>query len=293
MTSLPAWLSDGPADIASLDVSALDAGLRSGWGVFETLRAHGTATLGSERHVARLIAGADRLAIAVDGDHVHEALERTLAAPRDVHEVAVRITLTAGPVDAAAWPPTPIGAPTLVVTLHPAPALPCPATRAVTVTATRWPADLKATSYVASILATRQAQAAGADTAVLCDGDELLETAEGNLLAIIDGALVTPEADGRLLPGVTRELALEAAGRLGVPVRIGPLRRDDVVRAEAVMVSSAVTGLRTLTQLDGHVLQGAGPGAGRPGAGADARTSADALHPVVIALRQALEALRR
>jgi branched-subunit amino acid aminotransferase/4-amino-4-deoxychorismate lyase len=154
----------------------------------------------------------------------------------------------------------------------------------VTVTATRWPADLKATSYVASILATRQAQAAGADTAVLCDGDELLETAEGNLLAIIDGVLVTPEADGRLLPGVTRELALEEAGRLDVPVRIGPLRRDDVVRAEAVIVSSAVAGLRTLATLDGCALMGAG---------ADARTSADTLHPVVIALRQALEALRR
>lgn len=102
--------------------------------------------------------------------------------------------------------------------------------------------------------------------------------------------LVTPEADGRLLPGVTRELALEETGRLGVPVRIGPLRRDDVVRAEVVMVSSAVTGLRILAQLDGHVLRGAGPGAGPS---ADARTAADTLHPVVIALRQALEALRR
>jgi len=289
MTSLPAWLGDAPADIATLDVSALDAGLRSGWGVFETLRAHGTATLGSERHIARLIAGADRLAISVDGDHVREALERTLSAPRDVHEVAVRITLTAGPVDAAVWPPAPIGAPTLVVTLHPAPALPSPAARAVTVTARRWPADIKATSYVASILATRQAQAAGAETAVLCDGDDLLETAEGNLLAIIAGVLVTPEADGRLLPGVTRELVLEEAVRLGVPVRIGPLRRDDIGRAEAVMVSSAVAGLRTLAELDGHALPGAGFG---PGSGSGELTTTDTLHPVVMAIRGALEALR-
>jgi branched-subunit amino acid aminotransferase/4-amino-4-deoxychorismate lyase len=109
------------------------------------------------------------------------------------------------------------------VTLHPAPALPSPATRAVTVTARRWPADIKSTSYVASILATRQAQAAGADTAVLCDGDELLETAEGNLLAMIDGVLVTPEADGRLLPGVTRELVLEEAA-FGWACRSGPAR---------------------------------------------------------------------
>jgi len=162
------------------------------------------------------------------------------------------------------------------VTLHPAPPLPRPAARAVTVTARRWPADLKSTSYVASIVATREAQAAGGDTAVLCDGDELLETAEGNLLAVIDGVLVTPEADGRILPGVTRELALEQAAALGIPVRTGPLTATDLEGSELVVVSSAVSGLRTVAQLDGRALRGT-----------------DLPHPVLTALRDALEALRR
>lgn len=273
--ALPGWLDDGPVAGAG-QVSALDAGLRSGWGVFETLRAHGTATLALDRHLDRLVEGAGRLGITADAERIRAALQHTLAAARDVHEVAARVTLTAGPVDPTAWPATPTGAPTLIITLHPAPPLPRPAARAVTVTARRWPADVKSTSYVASVIASQEAQAAGADTAVLCDGDELLETAEGNLMAVIDGTLVTPEADGRLLPGVTRGLVLEQAQRLGVPVRTGPLQRDAVAEAEVVLVSSAVSGLRTVGELDGVTLRGA-----------------STPHATVTALRDALEALRR
>jgi len=260
--SLPAWLDDRLVGPDGLTVSALDAGLRSGWGVFETLRAHGRSTLAVERHLARLEQGARRLGIATDVDHVRSALSATLAAPRDVAEVAVRITLTAGPVAgpvAAAtglemgvpgWPPAPVGRPTLVITLHPAPLLPLPPARAVTTSARRWPADVKTTSYVASVLATQEARAAGADVAVLVDGDELLETAEGNLFMLLDGRLVTPPADGRILAGVTRELALEAAETIGVRTRVAPLRRHDVARAEALFVTSSVAGVRTIVRLD-------------------------------------------
>jgi len=259
---LPAWLDDGPVATELLLVSGLDAGLRSGWGVFETLRAHGRVARAAERHLARLAQGAQRLGIPVEIDRVRRALEATLAAPRDVHEVAVRITLTAGPVatpDAdAAWPPAPEGRPTLVVTLHPAPRLPLPPARAVTTSARRWPADVKSTSYVASVLASREARAAGAEVAVLVDGEELPATAEGNLFAHIDDVIVTPAADGRLLAGVTRELLLEAAASLGVETRVGPLRRSDVARAQALLVSSSVAGLRSLTSLDDVVIAASG-----------------------------------
>jgi branched-chain amino acid aminotransferase len=283
--TLPAWLGTGPVvldgtDRLAGDVSALvmDAGLRSGWGVFETLRAHGTATLAADRHLARLADGAERLGIEPDLVLARNALERTLAAPRDVHEVVVRMTLTAGPVAADGWPAVPLGRPTLAVTLHPAPPLPLDAVDAVTVAARRWPADVKTTSYVASILAVAEARRAGAGMAVLVDGEELLETAEGNLVAVVDGVLVTPPADGRLLPGVTRGLVLEEAQRRGVPVREGPLRHVDVARAEVVAVTSAVAGLRTLRSLDGVALAGSGAG--------------DALHATVVALRDALESRR-
>jgi branched-chain amino acid aminotransferase len=272
-------------------VSALDVGLRSGVGVFETLRAHGGATLAADRHVARLGHGAARLAIPFDRARVEEALQAVLSAPRALHEVVVRITLTAGPLAASSgWPPAPEGRPTLVVTVHPAPPLPLPPALAVTTRARRWPADVKSTSYVASVLATAEARAAGADLAVLVDGEELLETAEGNLFALIDGTLVTPADDGRLLPGVTRGLVLEAATALGVPTRTGPLRRADLAAADALAVSSSVGGLRTVLSVDGVRPGGTGRVVDH---GEHGEHGDHGEHAVVLALRDLLEAGRR
>ena len=249
--TLPSWIGDGLASGDGPAVAAVDAGLRSGIGVFETLRAHGTAMLAEERHLERLADGAHRIGITVDLERIRDALQRTLAAPRAVQEVAVRITVTAGPVTSERWPPQPVGRPTLIITLHPAPSLPLPAVDAVTVPARRWPADVKSTSYLASVLAQREAVARGADAAVLHDGDELLETAEGNLFAIIGSELRTPPADGRLLPGVTRALVLETAALLDVRPTTAPLLRSEALAADALFVTSAVSGIRTVRTLDG------------------------------------------
>jgi branched-chain amino acid aminotransferase len=276
-TGLPAWV-DGRlhSGARAATVDALDAGLRSGWGVFETLRARGTTVRALEQHLARLADGAGRLGIAIDVGSVRDALTATLAAPRAVEDVVARVTLTAGPVAEDRWPAGPIGRPALIVTLHPAPPLPTPSATAVRVTAHRWPADVKTTSYVASMLAGREAQAAGADVAVLVDGDELLETSDGNLLALVAGTLRTPAPDGRLLPGVTRGLVLAAATDLGIPVVEGPLRAADVHAAEVVLVTSTVRGVRTLHRLDGRPLAGADVDAAPP-------------HPLVPTLRAAVD----
>jgi branched-subunit amino acid aminotransferase/4-amino-4-deoxychorismate lyase len=271
---LPAWAGDDLVDPTLPAISPLDAGLRSGIGVFETFRAHGNETLALDRHLDRLAAGAERLGIRVVRARIAEAIDRTLAAPRELDEVAVRVTVTAGPVDVDTWPPVPGELSTLLITLHPAPQLPLPAVSAITVEARRWPADVKTTSYLASVLAQRTAIAAGVDVAVLVDGDELLETAEGNLVAIVDGGLVTPPADGRLLAGVTRDLVLEEGRRRGLEVGLRPLRRDDVAEAEALFVTSAVSGIRSVRTLDGQSVRGSGAG--------------DDPHPLLAALRDAL-----
>lgn len=256
--SLPAWIDGALAEGQEPGVGASDAGLLSGIGVFETLRAHGRAMVSPDLHLARLLDGARRLGIAVDEERIAEALVRTLEAPRDVDQVVVRLTLTAGPVAADTWPPEPVGEPTLAIALYPAPPLPLPAVALATVTARRWPADLKATSYLPSVLARRAAVAAGADTGLLVDGEQLLEAAEGNLFALVDGTLLTPPADGRILPGVTRALVLETARVLGLPTSEAGLTRAAVHRAEVTFVSSAVSGLRTVHRLDADVLRGSG-----------------------------------
>jgi 4-amino-4-deoxychorismate lyase len=270
------WL-DGhlqPRDAAT--VSVTDLGLRSGWGVFETLRVdvdeRGPRLLAAAQHGRRLTDGAVRLGIVGPDDAaaITTAFEAALTALLDhvtAHtppagpdratpgDLVLRATLTAGPLEeGVTWPPRPAGRPTLLVTVHDAPVLPAAPAPAVTVTARRWPADVKSTSYVASVLANREARARGAEVALLVDGDEVLEAAEGNVFAVIDGVLRTPAADGRLLDGVTRSLVLAAAARLGLPTLVGPVRVAELRRAERAFTTSAVQRIRLLSSVDGSPL---------------------------------------
>jgi para-aminobenzoate synthetase/4-amino-4-deoxychorismate lyase len=68
---------------------------------------------------------------------------------------------------------------------------------------------------------------------LLCDLDGLvLESARANLFAVSErGALVTPPADGRILPGVTRARVLELAVELGLEITIRPVALGELARA--------------------------------------------------------------
>jgi branched-subunit amino acid aminotransferase/4-amino-4-deoxychorismate lyase len=247
-----AWL-DGArlaGDAAALPPS--DLGLRLGLGVFETFRVEAQRVAGLDAHLARLAAGGARLGIAVDSDRVRAGLATLVAATGPAPAVA-RVTVTAG--DAApGWPPEPEGRPRTLVTLAPAPPLPTPDADAALVAGPRAPAglaDVKTISYAGSVVATRRARARGATVALVVEDGEVREAADGNVLVVRGDLLATPPADGRILPGVTRELVLALAPDLGLGVSETALHPEDLLAADLVVVSSAVRGLRRLRRIDG------------------------------------------
>jgi para-aminobenzoate synthetase/4-amino-4-deoxychorismate lyase len=77
----------------------------------------------------------------------------------------------------------------------------------------------------------------------------VLETTRANVLAWIDGTLVTPPLDGRILPGVTRARALTWAQELGIPVAERPLGLAELGAADAVLTTGALRGLQPVTAL--------------------------------------------
>jgi anthranilate/para-aminobenzoate synthase component I/branched-subunit amino acid aminotransferase/4-amino-4-deoxychorismate lyase len=77
----------------------------------------------------------------------------------------------------------------------------------------------------------------------------VLETTRANVLAWIDGTLVTPPLDGRILPGVTRARALAEAAELGIAVAERPLDLAELGAADAVVTTGALRGLQPVTAL--------------------------------------------
>jgi len=77
---------------------------------------------------------------------------------------------------------------------------------------------------------------------LLVDTDgTVLEAAWGNVWILEDDALITPLADGRILPGVTRALLLELAPSLGLHPREEPI---SLHRLEAAPITFATSAIR-------------------------------------------------
>jgi para-aminobenzoate synthetase/4-amino-4-deoxychorismate lyase len=97
-----------------------------------------------------------------------------------------------------------------------------------------------------SILERRRAEL-GLDASrhllIIDSDDTVLETERANVVALVDGALVSPPPDGRLLAGVTVSLLFAVATRLGIPAAFRPVTLDDLEQADEVVCTSALRGL--------------------------------------------------
>lgn len=78
---------------------------------------------------------------------------------------------------------------------------------------------------------------------VLDIDEEVLEASRANVFAVEDGVLVTPPADGRILPGVSRARTIETAGRLGIEVREERLGVQRMIAAGEVFLTGSVRGI--------------------------------------------------
>jgi para-aminobenzoate synthetase/4-amino-4-deoxychorismate lyase len=95
-----------------------------------------------------------------------------------------------------------------------------------------------------------EAVSPGSVPLILAAGGEVLEASRANLFAVIDGALVTPPLDGRILPGITRARVIEVAAEAGVGVREEPLEMEQLLSADEVFLTGSVRGVEPVASID-------------------------------------------
>jgi branched-chain amino acid aminotransferase len=104
-----------------------------------------------------------------------------------------------------------------------------------------------------------EVQDEGFDLPVLLDRDGYVTEGIGcNVMALVDGALVTP--DEGCLEGVSAMTMVELAQGLGIAARYGRLHADALRRAEEAFITSTTCGLVPITRVDHHLLSGGRPG---------------------------------
>jgi para-aminobenzoate synthetase / 4-amino-4-deoxychorismate lyase len=98
-------------------------------------------------------------------------------------------------------------------------------------------------------------EATGAVVPLLLEEDgEVFGAGRANVFAGHEGTLATPEADGRILAGITRAAVLKIAGQEGLEVEERPIRRDELLNADEVFLTGSVRGIEPARSLDGTAL---------------------------------------
>lgn len=257
-------------------VPVFDHGFVYGEGVYETLRTYRRAPFEFAAHMARLRRSAEMIALPVpmsDAD-LRAEVDRTAAAYAGsagaaAEEFYIRLLLTRGVGDLSyslAATPTP----TLVIIIKPL--KPFPAAnytdgikialvdiRRNHVTALN--PLIKSNNLLNNALAMQEAYRRGADEAVMLNQDgQVTECSQSNMFVVTHGALATPPLSAGLLPGITRQVVLALAARLGIPGGDRQLSAADVINADEVFITSTTREITPVTSIDSAAVGSGVPG---------------------------------
>ncbi len=115
-------------------------------------------------------------------------------------------------------------------------------------------------NYVNSILAKREALAAGYDEAILLDPEGYVSEASGeNIFMVKNGVLRTPPLTS-ILPGITRDAVLTLTRDMGIPIKEGKFPLDDLYLADEAFLTGTAAEVTPVREVDGRII-----GPGHPG----------------------------
>ena len=255
------WLDEREAAIP-ID----DRGFLLADGVFETGRLVHGRYFRLDEHLARFAESARQLQLMPPASDQLRDIAMQLAEKNQLTEGSLRFTLTRGP-GGRGLGTRGAGPQTLLATL--AQVAPDWRERAeqgwrlITAKTRRpspqsVPSQLKALGRVYSLLAFLEAEAAGADDALLLSADGFV--AEGptwNFFWRTGRTVRTASLDAGILEGVTRSIVLELAQGAGYQVEEGLWDVQEVLAADEAFASMTSSGIVPVRQVDGVVFPGA------------------------------------
>ena len=250
-------------------ISPFDAAVQGGDAVWEGLRLYGGRIFRLDEHLARLRRSARALAfdsVPSDEEITHE-IRRTLQANGMTDGVHIRLTLTRGvKITSGMDPRLNQSGPTLIVLAEHKPPVYDPAgITLITSGVRRAPPDsldpkIHHNNLLTSILAKIEANAAGADDALMLDHRGFVaETNATNIFLVTGGVLGTPSA-AACPEGITRGAVLELAEVADIEIAVGDYSLTQLYTADELFVTGTMGGIAPVISLDGRQVGDGSPG---------------------------------
>lgn len=243
-------------------VSVFDRSFLYGDGLFETMRVTRGKPFRWTQHLARLRGGADFLGLKLPiGDEALEKSAAELIARNQAPEASLRLTVSRG-VGVRGYSPKGANKPLVVMMLHPLAEASTanPACWKLVTASFRLPAgeklaQFKTANKLTQVLARAEAEAAGADEALLLNTDGfVVEGASSNLFWIQAGVVCTLPLESGVLAGVTRAVVIELCRARGWRVAEVLVPPGELRQAAGVFVTLSTLGVVEAGELDGQML---------------------------------------
>lgn len=242
-------------------ISPFDSAVQGGDAVWEGLRLYEGRVFRLTEHLDRLRHSALALAFAEIPSHdaLIAEIRKTLAANEMRNEVHIRLTLSRGvKITSGMDPRLNQSGPTLIVLAeHKPPVYSTSGLSLVTSSIRRFPPDcldpkIHHCNLIQSILAKIEANAAGADDALMLDTRGFVaETNATNLFLVSRGVVLTSRTVA-CPEGITRAVVLEIMAERGIPHEVRDLSLAEVHRADEVFCTGTMGELAGVTTIDGR-----------------------------------------
>jgi D-alanine transaminase len=247
-------------------VSPDDRGFLLGDGIYEVAASYEGRFVALDRHLDRL--RRSLVEARIDGAVAdpletvfHELLERNGFAEAGKAMIYLQVTRGVAPRTHAfpkiACRPTVYAYATAVPDMGDLPG----GVAAITRPDMRWSrCDIKAISLIANCLANQEAKEVGAFEAILVRDGVALEGTHTSFFGVKDGVIRTAPLSNLILPGITREIALEAALRAGMNVVEEAIRADELSTLDEMFIAGTTTEVVPVIRLDGVPVGSGSPG---------------------------------
>ena len=240
------------------EISVADRGLQYGDGLFETIAVVAGRPCLWDRHLARLRAGCERLAMPLpDTDRL---ADEAASLSRGQERAVLKLIVTRGEGGRGYRAPKP-ARPCRILQLGPWPEYPeAWQSQGVRVRYCKMRlghqpllAGLKHLNRLEQVLARAEWDDPAVAEGLMLDLDgRVVEGTQTNLFAVTDGRLLTPPLDRCGVAGVVRHLVHDKASQLGMPVAEEALDPTRLAAADALFLTSSLAGLWPVRELDGR-----------------------------------------